>query len=200
MHHFPYETVQNIRFASSESNDKTKSEIKTNSQHDEWIKFQQGISVDGVETGQVIAPRKITAKRGGKRLRKKEEAERLKTMGNKFVDRGGGHFPPLRYSEEQTKILLDEAYSMLPPRTGKRGTLNLKRRKLQHWKIRQNHKKNKRYRIAAHFRNMEKRSRIKKEVKEVHNTAEEVRAIDKAYQSKILEEWASIQVSGKTLN
>ena len=67
---------------------------------------------------------------------------------------------------------------MPQPRTGKRGTLNLKRRKLQHWKIHQNHKKNKRYRIVAHFQNMEKRSRIKKEVKEVHNTAEEVRVIN----------------------
>ena len=68
----------------------------------------------------------------------------------------------------------------------------MKRQRLRFKFIRKEHAKKKKERIAAHFRKMEKRSQLIKDVRAVYQGAEEIREADKAYQSKVLQRWVSM--------
>ena len=104
----------------------------------------------------------------------------------------GGEFPELRYSDEETERLLAEAYAAIPPRAGKRGTLNLKRQKRRWFIKRQYDYKKKRERIAAHERYIERGERIKQEIKSARVEAADVREQETAYQSMVLQRWADM--------
>jgi hypothetical protein len=104
----------------------------------------------------------------------------------------GGDFPELRYSDLETKRLLAEAYAAIPPRAGKRGTLNLKRQKRRWFIKRQYDYKKKRERIAAHQRYIEKGKKIKQEIKNARVEAADVRKQETAYQSMVLQRWAEM--------
>jgi hypothetical protein len=174
-------------------------------QHQEWVKFQQSIAIQGFETGQTttltggLGPKR----RGGKAARKrrdKEELEKVMQEKQRKLDIvGGGQYPPLRYSPEETDRLLKEAYDNLPKRTGKRGTRNLKRQ-ANRWhavrKARKIAKKN--YGIRKHERRMAERSRISREVRETKAEAPLIRERDAAYQQHVLERWTEIMF-GTTL-
>lgn len=166
-------------------------------QHQEWVKFQQSISVDGFETGQVTtAKAKNQSTRGGVRARKKKEKEQMRLGA--FNKAGGPHgrispmatkFPAIQYSPEETEALLKEAYATLPVRTGKRGTRNLKRQ-ANRWravrKIRSDYKKQI---LEAHFRRMEHRKYKRERTKEAKYDAVDQRKKDAEYQGKILRRW-----------
>jgi hypothetical protein len=163
-------------------------------QHHEWVKFQQSIAVDGFETGQTTKAT-LTAltgrkDRGGKQLRKRKEKELEALRSGKMTESlGRGLYPAERYSDEETERLLAEAYAAVPKRAGKRGTKNLRRQRLRWFRVRKIHAKIKKYRIRAHFRRMEERSRRVKEVLAVKESAAETRARDAAYQDAVFHKW-----------
>ena len=105
-----------------------KEEAQPFLQHQEWVKFQQSISVDGFETGQVTTAKVLKKSKGGRRIRRKKERE-MEEWQAKQANLGLGKFPAIRYSPEETERLLAEAMATLPKREGKRGTRNLKRQK-----------------------------------------------------------------------
>jgi hypothetical protein len=165
-------------------------------QHQEWVKFQQSIAVDGFETGQTTKAT-VTAltgrkDRGGKQLRKRKEKESAESKKTERLTEslGGGLFPPLRYSEQDTERLLAEAYAALPKRMGKRGTNNLKRQRVRWFRVRKIRAKIKDYRVKAHYRKMEKRGAIVKEVLAIKESAAETRARDAAYQNAVFTKWS----------
>lgn len=138
-----------------------------------------------------------TKKRGGKIDRKRREREEefeAALKGNTFdiTTLKGGEFPPLRYSDEETARLLEEAYANMPNRTGKRGTLHLRREKRRWWIKRMYDAKKKHERMAEHERRMAKRHAISKWCYEIKTGAEEVREKERLYQVGILERWADI--------
>mmetsp|Transcript_29471 Transcript_29471/g.42153 ORF Transcript_29471/g.42153 Transcript_29471/m.42153 type:complete len:246 (+) Transcript_29471:82-819(+) len=169
--------------------------LQTNSsQHEEWVKFQQSISVSGFQTGQKTETSKLGGKnvgRGGITLRKKKEKLRLGREQSTREDMGGGHFPALRYSDEETERLLAQAYAAIPPRAGKRGTRNLKRQRIRMSKKREQHAIYKNQLIKTHERRMVHRSKIATECRAVREGAEEVRQRDLNYQKYVLQRWVS---------
>merc|ERR1719183_1143031 len=97
----------------------------SNQQHEEWVKFQQSISVDGFETGQIKTLTKSGMSgrkdRGGKVLRRRRERDMAKKAEQEAAAGGaaggggpGSQFPALRYSDEETERLLAEAYANRP--------------------------------------------------------------------------------------
>lgn len=167
-----------------------------NELHKDWVKLQQSIQVDGFETGQITTAHSNAGRknRGGKVLRKKREREmelvkKTEERERMMSDLGGGEYPPLRYSNEETERLLKMAYDNIPERTGKRGTRNLKRQQLRWMAVRKARKKKKKEKLMAHFRRMEKRSRIVKEVLEVKATSAALVATEKEYQTTTLRRW-----------
>lgn len=160
-------------------------------QHQEWVKFQQSISVDGFQTGQVTTAKVIKKSKGGKQVRRKKEKE---LALEKQQDLRLEKFPAIRYSPEETERLLAEAFSMLPERTGKRGTLNLRRQKRRWFLVRKIHAKYKGQRALEHERKMEKRNEKRKAVVAVMEAAPETRLSDVDYQEQVLRRWAQTMV------
>jgi len=174
------------------------SKPQASQQHETWVEFQKSISITGFETGQTTKVTTRTKKRGGtverKRRLREEELDAALSRGKAFdiTTLKGGEFPPLRYSDEETARLLEEAYANLPPRAGKRGTRYLKREKRRWWIKRMYDVKKKHERMAEHERRMAKRHNISKWIYEIQQGAEEVKEKDRAYQLGVLERWAEI--------
>lgn len=170
--------------------------ISGSNQHDTWVQFQRSIAVSGVDTGQTVKERDLGKKnRGGKidRKRKEREAEleaKLKGVDNTQLK--GGEFPTLSYSEEETERLLAEAYAAIPPRAGKRGTLNLKREGRRWFIKRQYDYKKKRERIATHERRLAKRKETAMGMKRVREEAPAIREREREYQDMVLQRWAAM--------
>jgi hypothetical protein len=156
-------------------------------QHQEWVKFQNSISVDGFQTGQVTTAKVIKKSKGGKQTRRKRERE---LALEKQQDLRQEKFPAIRYSPEETERLLAEAFSMLPERAGKRGTLNLKRQKRRWFLVRKIHAKYKGQRAVEHARMMEKRFEKRQAVLAVKEAVPETRQSDMEYQEQVLRRWA----------
>lgn len=167
----------------------------TNTQHEEWVKFQRNISVEGFETGQTTlvtkAARTGTKTRGGKRVRLQADKELALSQqsSGRMANLGGGQFPPMRYSDEETERLLALAYGGIPARAGPRRSRHLKRMRIRAWTTRKIKAKEKAFKIQAHFRRMAKISRLAKEVKEIKASAPEVIAKDNAYQQVVLQSY-----------
>lgn len=193
----------NARFQSSKSDDDGSDKNNELSENDEWVKFQQKIQVKGFDTGQQITLSHTNSgqvgkkRRGGKTLRKKLEKQRMEqnAANDNNVQLGGGHFPALRFSEEETARLLQEAFEGIPKRTGKRGTRNLKRQENKARKIRQYNAIRKQEKINAHFRKMAKRSQKVKDIRAVYDDAPALRERDQLYQQKVLERWTQIAMA-----
>jgi len=170
-------------------------------QHQEWVKFQQSIAVDGFDTGATLTAKTSTKKsRGGKNLRRKSmeaDLEEKIAERKRMTDVGGGLFPPMRFSDEETERLLAQAYAALPERAGKRGTRNLKRQKKRWFLVRKIRKKYKRHMAAFQVRKMEKRSHKVRDVKQVLNEAPSVLERDRAYQAEVFRRWAANMVQGQ---
>lgn len=177
-------------------NDKSKDADQPFLQHQEWVKFQQSISVDGFQTGQVTSARVLKKSRGGKqaRLRKEKEMARLQENYDQATDE---KFPAIRYSQEETERLLELAFSSLPPRAGKRGTRNLKKQE-RRWKlVRDIRAKYKANIIAAHERRMEKRHWKRQKVIAAKEQAPISREKDLKYQGQVLSRWAETMFGDK---
>lgn len=102
----------------------------------------------------------------------------------------GGEFPSLRYSDEETERLLAQAYAAIPLRSGKRGTLNLKREKRRWWIKRQYDARKKYERKEEHTRRMAKRHAISEMIYKTKVGAVDVRESERKYQEGILKRWA----------
>jgi len=170
-------------------------------QHEEWVKFQQSIAVQGFETGQTMqafaSATSKSSRQSVARQRKKAQAavqERLKERQRLTVV-GGGEYPPLRYSDDETERLLAEAYAAVPPRAGKRGTRNAKRQAKRWHLVRLIRKQYKRHLAKFQQRKMIKRSETMQAVKQVLYDAPEQRQRDRLYQAYVLEQWAKRMVS-----
>jgi hypothetical protein len=162
-------------------------------QHSEWVAFQKSIAVDGFETGQTVAVE--SGRRGGRaatraRLTKREEMHRQLLERQRLAGSGGGgHFPPMRYSDEETERLLTEAYAAIPPRAGRRGTRALKRQKCRWHLVRRIRRVYKEHIVRFHARRMLKRSLKIKQVRAMIQGAPEVVARDQAYREHVLLEY-----------
>jgi len=143
-------------------------------QHKEWLAFQNSISVEGFEATTAANLKNAAAD--------EEERQRL-------TQAGGGLYPPLRYSPEDTERLLAEAYAAIPERAGPRGNRRQKRQRTRWHLVRKIHKKQKKHLVRAHFRKMEERSRRIREVKEVLEEAPSIRQRDREYQAMILKRY-----------
>ena len=176
--------------------------LSKNVQHSEWVKFQQSIVIDGFETGQTTS---VVAgvgqkKRGGKAVRKRMQNKNelvAGETGDKDLQLGGGQYPPLRYSEEETNRLLAEAYANIPERAGKRGTRNLQRQSNRWHDVRKARKvMKKNYGIKQHTKRMETRSKVVAAVKGVKADAPATRERDAAYQQHVMERWTQVMFGG----
>jgi hypothetical protein len=108
---------------------------------------------------------------------------------------GGGMYPPLRYSQEETDRLLAEAYGSIPERAGKRGTRNLQRQSNRWHAVRKARKISKKnYGIKTHTRRMEARSNLVRDVKEVKKAAPALREREAAYQQHVLQRWVEFMI------
>jgi len=188
------ELTPSTTITTTDENNSEPASISGSDQHDAWVQFQRSIVVSGFNTGQTVREKKLGKKnRGGKmdRKRKEREAELEAAMrGEDITQLKGGEFPALRYSDEETERLLAEAYAAIPPRAGKRGTLNLKRQHRRWFIKRQYDYKKKRERIATHERRMAKRKTINEAITKIRREAMDVRGGDKDYQNDVLQRWA----------
>jgi len=178
--------------ASDEANDSSNPFL----QHEEWVRFQKSITVDGFQTGQTTTATVLKKSRGGKQARRKREKE-LARLGALPEAGGTGEkisavaqkFPAIRYSPEETEELLQQAYAALPEREGKRGTRNLRRQETR-WKIvrkiRSDYKVNM---INAHLNRMEARKYKRDRTKHAQESAAEQRQNDADYQGMVLKRW-----------
>lgn len=189
-------------FASKKKQDRTVQpsvDDGTTLQHSEWVAFQNSIAVEGFETGQTLSVQSTKKTRGGKATKRKQT--RRDAMEEKLKERqrltgaGGGEFPPLRYSDEETDRLLAQAYAALPPRAGKRGTLNLKRQKRRWHLVREIRRRYKAHMANFQVRKMEKRSLKIKEVKAILDEAPAIRQRDREYQLSVYNRWAATMVA-----
>lgn len=149
--------------------------------HTEWVQFQKSIQVDGFRTGQTLEAQ-TKKKRGGKR-------KQLDTA--KAPTTGGGRFPTLRYSPEETERLLAQAYSAIPERAGKRGTRNQKRQNYRWHLVRQIRHQYKQHLAAHQERKMQERSQKVQQTLAVLHEAPAIHASDKDYQYRIYQEWVA---------
>jgi len=177
----------------------------TNTQHEEWVKFQQNIAVEGFETGQTTIVTKAaitgTKSRGGKRVRLQADKELMLSQksSGRMANLGGGQFPPMRYSDEETERLLALAYAGIPARAGPRRSRHLKRMRIRAWTTRKIKAKEKAFKIAAHFRRMAKISRLAKEVKAIKASAPEVIGQDNDYQQVVLQNYLANMMGIETV-
>lgn len=163
------------------------------------MKFQQSISIDGFETGQTTTVQTSLGKkrRGGKKVRKRLENKNELTAKAKDYEIGGGQYPALQYSEEETERLLAEAYAGLPKKAGKRGTKHLQRESNRWHVIRKAAKvRKKNYGIRQHTRRMLKRSKVVRDVKQMKVDAVGIREHEAAYQQIVADEWTRIMLGG----
>lgn len=174
-------------------------------QHQEWVKFQQSIRVDGFQTGQVTAAHIMKKSKGGKqaRNRKARELELLQQLDPNYQAPSSGSsssskFPAIRYSPEETQELLQLAFKTLPKREGKRGTRNLKRQAVRWKAVRKIRAKYKQQIQAAHERRMEHRQWKREETKAVKEGAPALCHSDAEYQAQILKRWAATMFSSSS--
>eukprot|EP00548_Thalassiothrix_antarctica_P007240 CAMPEP_0194134294 /NCGR_PEP_ID=MMETSP0152-20130528/4370_1 /TAXON_ID=1049557 /ORGANISM="Thalassiothrix antarctica, Strain L6-D1" /LENGTH=292 /DNA_ID=CAMNT_0038829949 /DNA_START=150 /DNA_END=1028 /DNA_ORIENTATION=- len=190
-----------------------KKAAEADTQHVDWVAFQNLISVDGFETGQTTYVRPDIGKRhrGGVKYKKyleKREAY-LKSVQSKDgkgkkreeIPTRPGTYPALRFNDEETKRLLDEAYAGLPQKTqGRRGTNNLRRQRNRWHAVRKSHKLHKKNRgVKQHEKRMIRRSRVVREVKEVKAEGPVLRETNAAYQQHVLEQWCRAMVENSVI-
>lgn len=171
-------------------------------QHQEWVKFQQSITVDGFQTGQTVTASSLKAtSRGGKNVRKRREKELERLQQASQSSAVDLKYPAIRYSEEETQELLKLAFAARPPRAGKRGSRALKRQ-ARRWKlVRKIRDKYKRNIVAAHDRKMEKRSWKRHQVKEMKTEIAPSAAIaDQEYQKQVMTRWAETMFGSLNIN
>lgn len=171
---------------------KQKGDDESARQHEEWVKFQQSIKVDGFETGQ-----QTTVNRPGRRKRRTRKDEKLEQTVTTLASLGGGEYPALRYSQEETERLLAQAYAAMPERAGKRGTRRAKRNEKRWHLVRQVRKKYKYHMAEFQKRKMQKRSLKVRQVKGILAQAPEIQARDKEYQARVFERWSGIMNADK---
>jgi hypothetical protein len=168
-------------------------------QHKEWVEFQKSIAVDGFETGQTVSLIDTNKKgRSGGKMASKKRLTKRDEMAAKIKERqrlaggGGGEFPPMRYSDEETERLLIQAYSAIPPRMGKRGTLQLKRQKRRWHLVKEIHRKYKTHIMNHHAVSMKKRSQKIKQIVEFLKIAPSIVQQDKEYQERVRERYMNM--------
>jgi len=164
-------------------------------QHQEWVRFQRSIKVDGFQTGQTTTATVLKKSRGGKQARRKREKE-LARLGA-FSDDGSTEkisavaqkFPAIRYSPEETEDLLKQAYATLPPRDGKRGTRNLRRQETRWKKVRRIRSDYKAHQLNAHCNRMAARKYKRDRTMDALDSATNQRLQDLEYQGMVLKRY-----------
>lgn len=193
------QSIKNTQAASEDTegaSDETKDSNNPFLQHEEWVRFQQSITVDGFQTGQTTTATVLKKSRGGKQARRKREKE-LARLGA-FTETAGPSekisavaqkFPAIRYSPEETEDLLQQAYAALPVRDGKRGTRNLRRQETRWKRVRKIRSDYKAHMINAHYNRMEARKYKRDRTKHALESASEQRQSDLDYQGMVLKRW-----------
>jgi hypothetical protein len=174
-------------------------------QHQEWVKFQQSITVDGFQTGQTTTATVLKKSRGGKQARRKREKELARlgayadgSSSTEKISAVAQKFPAIRYSPEETEDLLKQAYEALPARTGKRGTRNLRRQETRWRKVRKIRSDYKAHLVRAHFNRMEARKYKRDRTSDTLDAAPDQRQDDLDYQGMVLKRWMETMNDGNT--
>jgi len=166
---------------------------ESNSQNEEWVKFQENLEVKAVgDTGSSQRLAEAIANLGNRSNAMQKKMVKTLTRSGSITpsEIGGGFYPPARLSDEETESLLKEAYANLPERTGKRGTKALKRQR-RRWKlVRDIHKKYKQGKVRAHFRKTAHRGALTRECQAIRADAPTLRDTEKDYQMIVLRGWA----------
>ncbi|GAX24926.1 hypothetical protein FisN_2Lh204 [Fistulifera solaris] len=165
--------------------------LETQQQKD-WIDVQQSLSI-GTFPGKAVASARATKKAKQNAVEAAAERQRL-------TKAGGGLYPPLRYSPEETELLLKEAYEAVPERAGKRGTRQAKRQGRRWQAVRKIRKKYKKLLVRAHYRKMEKRSLKVAQVKAVLAEAPDIVKRDREYQAEVFRRWAQTMLQSADKN
>ena len=169
-----------------------KDEDAVASHHRQWVDFQKSIMVDGFETGQMTeVVSGHTRNRHFRALRtvQRRIRARIQLRKERMGTTKTGDIPALEYSPEETERLLAEARSHFPVRTGTRGSRHRRRHLRRAWLTRKIKKKEKRWRIRAHFRRMRQRSeRMANVMAIVREAPSKVRA-NKDYQLELFRRW-----------
>lgn len=174
-------------FADDNKNDETAQ------QHEQWVEFQKSITIDGFDTGQTTTV-VDTRKRGG-RKKKLSLLQDEKDDDRRFTNVGGGKFPPLRYSPEETERLLQLAHDAIPKRQPHHRATRRKKRQKRRWRlVRQIRKKYKQHMAKYQERKMIKRSEKVRAVKEVLAEAPAQVQRDREYQMMNLKSWRETMV------
>lgn len=156
--------------------------LETQQQQD-WVDVQQSLSVG-------TFPGKGTNNNARATKKAKQNAVEAAAERQRLTKAGGGLYPPLRYSAEETELLLKEAYAAVPERAGKRGTRQAKRQFRRWHAVRKLRKKYKKSIIRAHFRKMEVRSKKVSNVKAALVEAPDIVKRDREYQAEVFRRWA----------
>ena len=107
-----------------------------------------------------------------KRVRKSKRKQ-LEEAALNSVDISGLQ-PMLAGTPEETEALLQEAYDNIPVGTGRRGKRRARRMRRKAFLVQKSHRHKKLWRVAAHERRMEKRSRVARECREMRALAHEL--------------------------
>ncbi len=165
--------------------------LETQQQQD-WVDVQQSLSI-GTFPGKAGVSARATKKAKQNAVEAAAERQRL-------TKAGGGLYPPLRYSPEETELLLKEAYEAVPERAGKRGTRQAKRQGRRWQAVRKIRKKYKKLLVRAHYRKMEKRSLKVAQVKAVLAEAPDIVKRDREYQAEVFRRWAQTMLQSADKN
>ncbi|GAX26378.1 hypothetical protein FisN_2Hh204 [Fistulifera solaris] len=161
-------------------------------QQQDWVDVQQSLSI-GAFPGKAGVSARATKKAKQSAVEAAAERQRL-------TKAGGGLYPPLRYSPEETELLLKEAYDAVPARAGKRGTREAKRQGRRWQAVRKIRKKYKKLLVRAHHRKMEKRSLKVAQVKAVLAEAPDIVKRDREYQAEVFRRWAQTMLQSVDKN
>jgi hypothetical protein len=161
-------------------------------QQQDWVDVQQSLSI-GAFPGNAGVSARATKKAKQSAVEAAAERQRL-------TKAGGGLYPPLRYSPEETELLLKEAYDAVPKREGKRGTREAKRQGRRWQAVRKIRKKYKKLLVRAHYRKMEKRSLKVAQVKAVLAEAPDIVKRDREYQAEAFRRWAQTMLQSANKN
>mmetsp|Transcript_9894 Transcript_9894/g.20122 ORF Transcript_9894/g.20122 Transcript_9894/m.20122 type:complete len:265 (-) Transcript_9894:92-886(-) len=129
----------------------------------------RNISLGPSTTSTLASQNSTTSSRGGRKSKRKLLTE----VALNSVDISGLQ-PMSAGTPEEISAMLEEAYSNIPLKTGRRGKRRARRYRRRAFLVQKFHRQKKIWRVNAHNKRMEKRSRIARECREMRAMSHEL--------------------------